>query len=154
MALILIIIFINSSLIFSQSKERKFFVSIHSGIHHTFLNAFEKSYESKNLFLKGFTAGIKSSKDLYFFIKVSYSEKRGVPEFKKFVWENNQSVYLGTNKEGNAGFTQLFIDEGFIYFFFENLSWKLSINGGINYSMVSEKIISNYGYTVSNTDAT
>lgn len=141
MALFIILIFINSTLIFSQNKERKFFISLQTGIHHTLLNNFEKTYESKNSLLNGFTIGVKSSKGLYFFIKSSYLYKTGIPKFKRYNYNVYPRVYLGESKEGSAEFKQLFIDQGFLYYFHKNKDWIFGISGGVNFTIITVKII-------------
>ena len=154
MKFLLLILIFSYSLIYSQDRnEKSGFISLNSGTFVSSINQFSKTYDSRFGFINGLEVALANTKRTYFFIKVSYFAKSGTPVTNDFDYSNGSSIFVKVVKEGFAKFTQLLINEGFIYNFFLDSDWNLGLNGGITFSFVSEEFKNVWGDTYYSTDA-
>ena len=93
------------------------------------------------------------SERTYAFVKVSYFAKSGTPVTNEFDYSSSAPIFVSVVKEGSAKFTQLLINEGFLYNFFLDADWTLGLNGGITFSLVSKEEKNARGDTYYSTDA-
>jgi len=138
--IIIVIIFLVTGSIYSQNENiRSPYLSVHSGVFLTSLDNFEKTYNSQLGLVYGFGAGLPLSTRSYIYGKATLFSKSGTPVIGTYNFENGSPVLVSETREGSATFTQWIINGGFLYNFFLSRVWTLGINGGINYSRVSEE---------------
>ena len=154
MKFIFLILIFSNTLIYSQEINGKSgFLSLNSGTFVSSINQFPKTYDSRFGFIDGLEVALANTERIYFFLKVSYFTKSGTPVTNDFDYSNGSSIFVKVVKEGSAKFTQLLINEGFIYNFFLGSDLTLGLNGGITFSFVSEEFKNVWGDTYYSTDA-
>ena len=144
----------SGSLIYSQETNGKSgFISLNTGTFISSIDQFSKTYDSRFGFIYGIEVAIANTEQTYFFIKVSYFAKNGTPVTNDFDYSSGYPIFVKVNKEGSAKFTQLLMNEGFIYNLFLDSDWTLGLNGGITFCLVSKEEKNARGDTYYSTDA-
>jgi hypothetical protein len=151
---LLLIIILGDSLIYSQEINQKSdFISIHSGIFSSSIDQFTTTYNSQFAYDYGLEFALATSVRIYVFVKATYFSKNGSPVIRVFDNSSIPPIAVTEVKEGFARFTQLLLNEGFMYNFFLGSEWTLGFNGGITFSLVSEEARNARGDGLYSTDA-
>lgn len=146
---ILTIVMLSTVSIYAQSDSLKSsFFSLHSGIFLTSLENFDETYDSQYGFVYGLGIGMPLSTRLSIYGKATLFSKSGSPVIKTYNYENGTRTLVSESREGSASFTQWIINGGLLYNYPINENWILGLNGGITYSIVSEKQKNGGGDTI------
>ncbi len=150
----LILIISISSSIYSQKENLKSpFLSIHTGGFLSYLDNFDKTYDSQLGFVYGLGAGLPVSTRSYIYGKATLFSKTGTPIIRTYYFDSGELVSMTEKREGIAEYDQWIINAGFLYNFFLNPDWILGINAGITYSIISEKQKNKSGERLSSIEA-
>jgi hypothetical protein len=128
-----------SSLYAQQTNLKSVFVSANIGVYDVANDQFGKVYNSNLVFMPGITLGIPISTRIYFYNKLSYFSKDGVPVNNIYALQNGNWVLTSESKGGTAKFKEWLINSGLLYNLFLTDEYTFGINGGITFVSINEE---------------
>lgn len=137
--ILLLSLFIISSLYAQQTNPQSAFGSLNVGIYDIAQNQFDKTYNSNIGFLPGITVGLPILTQTYLYGKISYFTKNGVPENNELELQNGNPVVIPEDRGGTATFREWLFNAGLLYDFILSNNYTLGINGGIVFVSVNEE---------------
>jgi len=112
---------------------------------------FDKTYNSRLGFAFGGAFGLPLSAQSFLYGKVTYFSKTGVPLTYWVSLQNGTLVETTVPGNGTVSFSQWIINFGALENVRLTKELALGINGGLTYSIFSEKAMSSGGFTTSTT---
>lgn len=133
-----ITLFLCISDIKAQAETKSAYVSLHGGLIYVSSDSFSKVYNSRFGFIFGGGIGLPISTRLSLYAKAALFRKSGVPVIYNYKFENNNWILESETKDGSAEFRQWLFNFGLQYRILLSAEYLITIDGGINYTLISE----------------
>lgn len=89
--------------LFAQhNKDNYVFVSDYTGVFYSFINDFDKTYDSQMGVVYGIGMALPLTKKSFIYGKATLLSKEGVPVIKTWEFSNGTTVLVSEKKEGYA----------------------------------------------------